>query len=104
MRSGRVLKGSEGSLARGKGAEGIGLISSKKDTSVVVALEPNRCIRKTIVRVSDFQDGGFDNIAVDLTVPAPPALSRRRRNPPRSTPDMMSAELFKLPLINWIHP
>ncbi len=31
--------------------------------------------------VSDSQDGGFDNVTVDLTSPVSPTLWKRRRNP-----------------------
>ncbi len=67
-----------------------------KDINIAVAVEPNRCIRKAIIRVSDSQDGEFDNVTVDLLaslVPLPPTLSRMRQKPPGSMSDMMSAEL-----------
>ena len=49
-----------------------------------VALEPDSCIRKTIVRVSNSQDGGFDNVTVDLISSVLCTLSRRRRHLVRS--------------------
>ncbi len=89
---------------KGRNKEGKGSRDEErpsKPTSFAVALEPNRCIRTTIVRVSDSQDGGFDNVTVDPTSPVSPTLWRRRHNRSGSMPDIMSAEL---PLINRNHP
>ncbi len=53
-----------------------------------------------LLLVSDSQDGGFNNVTVDMTSPVSPMLWRRRRNPSGSMQDIMSAAL---PLINQNH-
>ncbi|PBK88436.1 hypothetical protein ARMGADRAFT_1084763 [Armillaria gallica] len=68
---------------------------------LAIALEPNRRVRKTVVHVSDCQDGGstFDpRCAADFIRTT--SLSRNRRKSPRSALNALSADSFEGMLVD----